>query len=53
VNVRDPVLVGTVGATLYVTSACTGLADPGPHDGCLFSFDGLGVRGRPAFRFAG
>jgi sugar lactone lactonase YvrE len=40
-------------ATLYVTSARTGLADPGPHDGCLFSFSGLGVRGRPPFRFAG
>jgi sugar lactone lactonase YvrE len=38
-------------ATLYVTSARTGLEDPGPHDGSLFSFDGLGVHGRPAFRF--
>ncbi len=40
-------------ATLYVTSARTGLDDPGPHDGSLFSFDDLGVLGRPAFRFAG
>ena len=40
-------------ATLYVTSARTGLDDPGPHDGSLFAFEGLGVRGRPAFRFAG
>jgi sugar lactone lactonase YvrE len=40
-------------ATLYVTSARTGLDDPGPHDGSLFSFQGLGVHGRPAFRFAG
>jgi sugar lactone lactonase YvrE len=42
--------------TLYVTSARTGL-DPAalarePHAGSLFSVD-VGVRGRPAFRFAG
>jgi sugar lactone lactonase YvrE len=39
-------------ATLYVTSARTGLEDAGPHDGGLFSFGDLGVKGRPAFRFA-
>jgi sugar lactone lactonase YvrE len=40
-------------STLYVTSARTGLDEPGPHCGALFAFRGLGVRGRPAFRFAG
>jgi sugar lactone lactonase YvrE len=42
--------------TLYVTSARTGLSDDvltsEPHAGSLFSFT-PGVRGRPAFRFAG
>jgi sugar lactone lactonase YvrE len=42
--------------TLYVTSARTELSEDAlarePHAGSLFSFD-AGVRGRPAFRFAG
>jgi len=42
--------------TLYVTSARTGLSEDvltrEPHAGSLFSFT-PGVRGRPAFRFAG
>jgi sugar lactone lactonase YvrE len=40
-------------ATLYVTSARRDIDPPGPHDGDLFSFEDLGVLGRPAFRFAG
>jgi sugar lactone lactonase YvrE len=39
--------------TLYVTSARRDLDPPGLHDGDLFGFEGLGVRGRPAFRFGG
>jgi sugar lactone lactonase YvrE len=38
--------------TLFVTSARTGIDQPAPHDGSLFAAD-VGVRGRPAFRFAG
>lgn len=39
--------------TLYVTSARAGLEDAEPEAGGLFAFTGLGVHGRPAFRFAG
>ena len=38
--------------TLYITSARTGLEAPRPHEGSLFAVQ-PGVRGRPAFRFAG
>lgn len=55
VPVRQPsscVFGGDDFATLYVTSAREGLTDPEPAAGGLFAFD-VGVRGRPAFRFAG
>lgn len=44
---------GAANDVLFVTSAASGVADPGPHDGALFAIHGLGATGIPAARFAG
>lgn len=37
VSARQPTACCLAGGTLYITSACKGLSDPGPDDGCVFA----------------